>query len=76
MQEHQEGQVAAMGECRRLSELYTTKVEDEMKKSKTQLAVQNVGKQDPKRHLNLAVDQMLLSNILQSLGTAINTKAF
>lgn len=38
--------------------------------------MQNVGKQDPKRHLNLAVDQMLLQNILQSLGTAINTKAF
>ena len=35
MQAHQEGQVAAMGECRRLSELYTSKVEDEMKKSKT-----------------------------------------
>lgn len=35
MEEHQEGQVRAMKECSRLSELYTSKVEEEMKKSKS-----------------------------------------
>merc|ERR1739848_590486 len=33
-----------------------------------QLAIKNVGKQDPKRHLEEKVDVLMTSNIVQCLG--------
>lgn len=41
-----------------------------------QLAVKNVGKQDPKRHIEEQVDSLLTENIVQSLGSMLNTTSF
>jgi len=51
-------------------------LDDEVKMTKTQLALKNVGKRDPKRHLEEEVEQLMERNIVQSLGTQINTTAF
>ena len=41
-----------------------------------QLAIKNVGKQDPKRHLEEKVDQLMSANIIQNLGAMVHTIAF
>jgi 26S proteasome regulatory subunit N11 len=41
-----------------------------------QLAIKNVGKQDPKRHLGETVNTMLVDNITQSFASAIDAISF
>lgn len=41
-----------------------------------QLAIKNVGKQDPKRHLEEKVDTLMASNIVQCLGAMLDTVVF
>jgi len=51
-------------------------LEDEEKMTPEQLAVKNVGRQDPKRHLEEEVDVLMTSNIVQCLGAMLSTVAF
>ncbi len=51
-------------------------VEDEEKLTKEELAIKNVGKQDPKRHLEMTVDKVMSSNIVQCLGAMLDTIVF
>ena len=55
---------------------YKTAVEDEDKMTKDELAIKNVGKQDPKRHLEAKVDVLMSSNIMQCLGAMLDTVIF
>jgi 26S proteasome regulatory subunit N11 len=41
-----------------------------------QLAIKNVGKQDPKRHLGDAVNNLLADNIVQGLASMLDTASF
>jgi 26S proteasome regulatory subunit N11 len=41
-----------------------------------QLAIKNVGKQDPKRHLGDTVDQMLADNLVQNLAAMLDLSVF
>ena len=41
-----------------------------------QLAIKNVGKQDPKRHLEEKVDVLMSTNIVQCLGAMVDTAVF
>ena len=41
-----------------------------------QLAIKNVGKQDPKRHLEEQVNVLMTSNIVQCLGAMLHTVVF
>ena len=41
-----------------------------------QVEVMNVGKVDPKRHLEADVNELLANSIVQCLGTMIDTVAF
>lgn len=51
-------------------------MEEEEKMTEEQLAIKNVGKLDPKRHLDDAVTQLLSDNIVQSLAAMLDTTAF
>ncbi|RWS21995.1 PSMD14 protein-like protein, partial [Leptotrombidium deliense] len=51
-------------------------VEDEDRLTKEQLVVKNVGKQDPKRHLEENVDVLMTNNIVQCLGAMISNVVF
>ena len=51
-------------------------LEDEEKMTPEQLAIKNVGKQDPKRHLEEKVDTLMSSNIVQCLGAMLDTVVF
>jgi 26S proteasome regulatory subunit N11 len=59
-----------------LAKTYNKWVRDEDKISAEKLAVQNVGKVDPKRHLEDDVNKLMSANIVQSLGTMIDTIVF
>lgn len=51
MQDHSKENEDTMKEMCSLAKNYAKWIDDEMKKSKQELVVSNVGKQDPKRHL-------------------------
>lgn len=59
-----------------LAKNYKKALEDEEKMTPEQLAIKNVGKQDPKRHLEEKVDSLMTSNIVQCLGAMIDTVVF
>lgn len=51
-------------------------LEDEEKMTPEQLAIKNVGKQDPKRHLEEKVEVLMQNNIVQCLGAMLDTVVF
>jgi 26S proteasome regulatory subunit N11 len=51
-------------------------VVEEDKLSAEELAIRNVGKQDPKRHLGDRVDTLMTSNVSQSLAAMLDTVVF
>ncbi|CAD5229063.1 unnamed protein product [Bursaphelenchus okinawaensis] len=63
-------------EMLKLAKLYKKALEDEDKMTEEQLAIKNVGKRDPKRHLGDTVNNMLADNIVQSLASMIDTTSF
>ena len=60
----------------KLAKLYKKSLDDEEKMTKEQLAIKNVGKQDPKRHLGEKVSEMLSDNIVQNLASMLDTSSF
>jgi len=71
--EKNETKVKDMG---KLAVEYAKWIEMEMKKTKTEMVVSTIGKVDPKKHLQQNVEDLMSSNIVQSLGTMIDTKSF
>jgi len=59
-----------------LSNNYIKSLEDEEKMTPEQLAIKNVGKQDPKRHLEENVDALMTSNIVQCIATMMSLVIF
>jgi 26S proteasome regulatory subunit N11 len=59
-----------------LAKAYSKSLEEEEKMTPEQLAIKNVGRQDPKRHLEEEVDVLLGRNIVQNLGAMIDMMAF
>lgn len=60
----------------RLNLIYLQALEEEEKMTPEQLAIKNVGKQDPKRHLEEKVDTLMATNIVQCLGAMLDTVVF
>uniref|UniRef100_A0A0N4ZP63 26S proteasome non-ATPase regulatory subunit 14 n=1 Tax=Parastrongyloides trichosuri TaxID=131310 RepID=A0A0N4ZP63_PARTI len=60
----------------RLTKAYKMSLEEEDKMTDAQLAIKNVGKQDPKRHLGDTVSKMLSENIVQTNASMIDTVSF
>ncbi|KAG8804315.1 multicatalytic endopeptidase [Serendipita sp. 399] len=54
-----------------LSEAYNKSVQEEMTMTAEQLKTRHVGKQDPKRHLENAVEAAMGDQVVQSLGTML-----
>lgn len=55
---------------------YNERVKQEEGKTSEQILVDNVGKIDPKRHLEASVTDLMSSNIIQCLGTMLDTVVF
>ena len=60
----------------KLSKDYNDRVKEDEGKTVEQITVDNVGKIDPKRHLSESVSELMSSNIVQCLGTMIDTVVF
>ncbi|KAI7832047.1 putative RPN11-26S proteasome regulatory subunit [Kickxella alabastrina] len=73
--EHCGENVGAVGKMLKLAESYTKSVQDEQNLTAEQLKTRHVGKQDPKRHLEITVEEIMGNNIIQSLTTAVNEQA-
>jgi 26S proteasome regulatory subunit N11 len=58
------------------SKKYNKRLEEEDGKKKDELAVMNVGKIDPKKHLESSVEELMTRNISQCLGTMLDTVIF
>jgi len=55
---------------------YDKALEEEEKMTAEQLAIKNVGKMDPKRHLEEKVDVLMTNNVVQCLGAMLDTIVF
>lgn len=60
----------------RHSQSYNFRVREEEGKTVEELLVANVGKVDPKRHLETSVDDAMAGNILQVLGILLTALVF
>lgn len=58
-----------------LAQAYTASVQEEATMTPQELKTRHVGKQDPKRHLEEAVETAMGDSILQSLGTMMSLGA-
>jgi len=65
-----------VGEMLKLAKDYDKALEVEEKMTPEQLAIKNVGKLDPKRHLEEKVDLLMTNNVVQLLGAMLNTIVF
>ncbi|KAJ1741035.1 multicatalytic endopeptidase [Coemansia sp. RSA 989] len=72
---HCAGNRTAAAKMLKLAESYTKSVQDEQKLTAEQLKTRHVGKQDPKRHLESTVVEIMSNNIVQALGTAVDEQA-
>lgn len=59
-----------------LSRDYNERVKEEEGKTAEEIIVANVGKIDPKRHLEQNIADLMASNVVQSLGTMLCTVVF
>ena len=59
-----------------LTKNYGKALEEEEKMTPQQFAIKNVGKQDPKRHLEEKVDILMTTNIVQCLGAMLDAVVF
>jgi 26S proteasome regulatory subunit N11 len=59
-----------------LAQQYNTRLEEEENKTREQIVVENVGKVDPKKHLEMNVEELMITNITQNLGTMLDTIVF
>lgn len=75
-EDHAKANTSGMEDIASLTEGYHKRVVDEEDKSLEELDVANVGKIDPKKRLEAGVSQLMAENIVQCLGTMLDTVVF
>ena len=60
----------------RLAKDYGKSLEEQEKMTERQLELKNVGKMDPKRHLEETGDRVMSNNVVQCLGSMLSTEVF
>ncbi|KAG7373246.1 26S proteasome regulatory subunit [Nitzschia inconspicua] len=75
-EDHQQSNADVVDKMLKLSTEYNERVKQEEGKTSEQILVDNVGKIDPKRHLEMSVNELMSSNIIQCLGTMLDTVVF
>ena len=74
--QHNEQNTNVIKQMLDLSKNYIKSLEEEEKMTPEQLAIRNVGKQDPKRHLEENVDNLMTSNIVQCIAAMMSLVIF
>lgn len=75
-EEHQAQTEKTLEGMVRLSKEYSQRVKDEEGKTEEEIEVANVGRIDPRRHLENDVHELMATSIIQCLGTMIDTVVF
>lgn len=75
-EDHKKSTENMLTHMERLSKDYCDRVKQEEGHTPTEMEVMNVGKVDPKRHLENEISELLASTIVQCLGTMIDTVVF
>jgi len=75
-EEHQKNTESLLEDMARLSKSYTERVREEEGKTQEEVEVLNVGKVDPRKHLENDVNELMAASIVQCLGTMISTVVF
>lgn len=70
------GLVSDVQEMLNLAIKYNKAVQEEDELPPEKLAIANVGRQDAKKHLEEHVSNLMSSNIVQTLGTMLDTVVF
>lgn len=74
--DHQKKNEDTVERMLKLTAEYNDRVQEEEGKTSEQIVVDNVGKIDPKKHLETNVADLMSSNIVQCLGTMLDTVVF
>ncbi|KAF9977831.1 26S proteasome non-ATPase regulatory subunit 14 [Actinomortierella ambigua] len=74
--EHTEENEKAVKAMLGLAEAYNKSVQEEFTLTPEQLKTRHVGKEDPKRHLESNVEQVMSNNIVVALGTMLDSVSF
>jgi len=74
--EHGKQNEAIVKEMLNLAKAYNKAVQDEINIPPEKLAIQNVGKIDPKKHLEQDVEKLMAKNATQLLGAMLDTVIF
>jgi len=75
-EEHSKQNEKTMQSLLEFSKQYNKRLEEEDTKTPEEVALLNVGKIDPKKHLESDVEELMASNITQCLGTMLDTVIF
>jgi 26S proteasome regulatory subunit N11 len=75
-EDHQKNTENMLEDMARLSKSYRERVLEEEGRTPEEVEVMNVGKIDPKKHLENDVNELMASSIIQCLGTMIDTVIF
>ncbi|KAG0375096.1 MAG: 26S proteasome non-ATPase regulatory subunit 14 [Linnemannia gamsii] len=74
--EHTEDNEKAVKSMLSLAEAYNKSVQEEFTLTAEQLKTRHVGKEDPKRHLEANVEEVMCNNIVVALGTMLDSVSF
>lgn len=74
--EHAEDNQKTLAKMLALAQAYKKALEEEETMTPEQKAIKNVGKQDPKRHLEDATHSILQRNIVQGVGSFLDSASF
>ena len=68
--------VETLEKLAKLSDQYNKWIQEETKKTTEEFLVASVGKMNPRQHLAKETEQSLNENVMNSLGTMLNTIVF
>lgn len=74
--EHHADTEAMLKNMAKLTADYNKWIQEENKKTKEEFVVSSVGKMNPKTHLSAGIEDALNENVMECLGTMINTVVF
>jgi 26S proteasome regulatory subunit N11 len=75
-EDHQQNNEKMVEKMVKLTKEYHTRILAEEGKTPEQILVENVGKIDPKKHLESGLTDLMSANIIQCLGTMLDTVVF
>lgn len=74
--DHQQENVSTLKDMAKLTAEYNKWIQEEIKKTKEEFVVSSVGKLNPKNHLLSNIEDTLHENVMECLGTMLNTVVF